>query len=324
MSDFHASVRANVRENLALDQPFVLTNLCATIIACCGLVADSAAVIVGAMVVATLVAPITGTALALVDGDDRLLRRALGTLTAGVALVFATGVAFGTLYPHLPPGREILARTAPNLLDLLVALVSGAIGAYAMQSSRLNSALVGVAIAVALVPPLSAAGILASLRNWESAAGALLLVATNVVAIHVGALLGLWLCGFRGVLQDSTRRHRGLLRTAFSMAVLIALASVLAVHTVRLTRQATYEANVRQALEQAVSRYPGAYVLDARFIRGARRLVLEASLIGPKPLDPGEVDAVERALPAPPSGIHLEISLRHLGVDAIAGASPPK
>jgi len=324
MSDYRASVRAGVRQNSALDQPFVLTNLCATIIACCGLVADSAAVIVGAMVVATLVAPITGTALALVDGDDQLLRRALGTLTVGVALVFATAFVFGSLYPHLPPGREILARTAPNLLDLLVALVSGAIGAYAMQSSRLNSALVGVAIAVALVPPLSAAGILVSLRNWELAGGALFLATTNVVAIHVGALGGLWLSGFRRVLQDSTRRRRGLLRTSFSVIVLVALTSVLVVHTVRLTRQAAYEANLRQTLEQAVSRYPGVHVLDIQFVRSVHRLVLEASLIGPKPLDPTEVDAVERALPTPPGGMDLQIALRHVAVEAVSGSPHSK
>jgi uncharacterized hydrophobic protein (TIGR00271 family) len=137
-----------------------------TLIAAFGLIANSVAVIIGAMVVAPLMTPIFGMALALVRGDTKLLGRAFQAEVLGVILAVGVSTIFGSLPLALEATPEMLARTQPNLLDLLVAMLAGFAGSYAMIEERLSPALPGVAIAVAVVPPLANAGLcLINLRN---------------------------------------------------------------------------------------------------------------------------------------------------------------
>jgi uncharacterized hydrophobic protein (TIGR00271 family) len=165
-------------------------NVLAAIIATYGLFANSPAVVISAMIVAVLLGPIVGISLALVDIDTKLLVKSLTSLLVGAIGVVATAFIIGTIHQDIPITNEIMARTAPNLLDLMVALAGGAAGAYATVSPRLSIAVVGVAIAVALVPALSAAGVLFARGEVDLAFGALLLVLTNMVAIQFAASAG--------------------------------------------------------------------------------------------------------------------------------------
>ena len=153
------AVRKDIHDNAVFSTALLTMNALATVVACYGLLEDSAAVVIGAMVIATLLGPITGIALALVDGDNGLLRKALLAEASGVVLVLCMALLIGVIHRDAPLTREILARTRPTLLDVIIALAGGAAGAYASASPRLSAGLVGVAIATALVPPLSACGI---------------------------------------------------------------------------------------------------------------------------------------------------------------------
>ncbi|MGZ8239038.1 MAG: DUF389 domain-containing protein [Methylobacter sp.] len=124
------------------------------IIASYSLLADSAAGVIGAMLVAMLLSPIAGVSLSLVDGDNALLRQSLLSLCGGVGIVVVCAWIIGQLHPDIPAGKELLGRTHPNYLDLMIALAGGAVGAYAVITPRIVNAVVGVAIATALVPPL--------------------------------------------------------------------------------------------------------------------------------------------------------------------------
>ena len=132
----------------------------AATIASYGLLANSPAVVIGAMIVAMLMGPIVGISLALVDSDTKTLLKSLLSLLSGAVTVLATAIIIGALHKDIPMTSEILVRTVPNFLDLMIALAGGAAGAYATVSFRSSLALVGVAIATALVPPLSSASIL--------------------------------------------------------------------------------------------------------------------------------------------------------------------
>ncbi len=105
----HAAVRAHIREEAALTQAFVVMNTLATIIACYGLLTDATAVVIGGMVIAMLLGPITGIALGLVEGDDDLLRRALATEDVGAVLVLAISFGIGRLHAEFPAGRGRVA-----------------------------------------------------------------------------------------------------------------------------------------------------------------------------------------------------------------------
>jgi uncharacterized hydrophobic protein (TIGR00271 family) len=310
-----AAGRAAIRESAGFDRPFVLSNLAATVIASAGLLGDSAATIIGAMLVATLMGPIMGIGLALVDVDNRLLRRALGALICGALMVLATGVLLGSLAPNVAPTQEMLSRTAPRMLDLIVALASGAICAYAVASPRLSAAIVGVSIAVALVPPLATAGLFMARGHWAWAQGALLLAFVNMVAIQVGASIALWACGYRGARRERASLATALRREVVSLALMLALVATLTAHGLRLYAEQRYEAGVRQALQAALAQRPAARLNEVAFTSQDGRAVVTAVVRSPARLTPAEVSAITATLPRAPDGSAPSLRVRHVEVD---------
>jgi len=163
------------------------------IIATLGVLADSTAVVIGAMLVAPLMTPIMGLSAAIVNGWMRRVAASFATVVGGVAVAIAVAWVVTVWTPQLVPlstNSQILSRVNPTLIDLLIAVAAGAAGAYATVDRRVSSSITGVAIAVALVPPLGVVGIMLQAGSWEDALGAFLLFATNLVSIIlVGALV---------------------------------------------------------------------------------------------------------------------------------------
>lgn len=162
---------------------------CSVLIAGLGLLQNSVAVIIGAMLVAPLMTPLTGTGLALVQGNFNLLKVALRSMLRGTLASLMLGVLLRLLTPGSELTTEIAVRGSPNILDLLIAFLAGVAAGYAMARPKMSGALPGVAISVALVPPLAAAGIALGSADWMIALGAVLLFATNMVAIVLGSAM---------------------------------------------------------------------------------------------------------------------------------------
>ena len=176
------------------DQAFLALTLAAGLIATLGLLANSSAVVIGAMLIAPWMLPLRAAAFGILQGRLALVGRALVTLLVGIAITVGLSVLVGT-WVGLPIfGSEVAARTQPNLLDLGVALVAGAIAAYASLSAKAISSLAGTAISVALVPPVCAFGLLLAKAEWGDALGAALLFASNLLGILSGALITLAIC----------------------------------------------------------------------------------------------------------------------------------
>jgi uncharacterized hydrophobic protein (TIGR00271 family) len=193
------AVRKQIHDNASLNWAYLVMNALSTVVAAYGLLQDSVAVVIGAMVIATLLGPITGIALSLVDGDTTLFRRALMAELVGIGIVLAISFTIGGIHGSIPLGQQILSRTSPNILDLMIALAGGAAGAYAMASPRVAAGLVGVAIATALVPPLAVAGICFARGEGRLALGAILLFLANFVAIQLSSSVVLAILGFHRV-----------------------------------------------------------------------------------------------------------------------------
>lgn len=175
-----------VREVTAGSEPgirFYLLLSTSALIAAFGLIANSAAVIIGAMLVSPLMTPIIGSALGLVIGDTRLFANALRSVVVGTVLAILFSAILGILPLALEATPEMLARTSPTLLDLLVAILAGFAGSYAMIDEKVSPALPGVAIAVAIVPPLSNTGICLSLGYYDGAFGSFMLFFANFLSI---------------------------------------------------------------------------------------------------------------------------------------------
>lgn len=176
---------------------FMMLISLATAIAALGLIQGSGAVVIGAMLVAPLMTPLLGAGLALVQGNVRLVRSAIRAVMLGFATALLLGVLIGLLAPTRAMTGEILARGAPNILDLGVAFLSGIAAAFALSRPGLLAALPGVSIAAALVPPIATTGITLAWGHPEIAWRSALLFGTNVVAIVLGSAVALWLGGIR-------------------------------------------------------------------------------------------------------------------------------
>lgn len=185
---FDASLLIDPKRGWILNYSF--TALLAGTIAGLGMRLDSAPIVIGAMLVAPVMRPVLGMAFALLsDVEAKVYWRLAAILAATVASLVALGVVLAKLVPstELILADEVLARTAPDVRDLLVALAAGAVGAFAILRPKVSETIPGVAIAVALVPPLVACGIALAESFTSQATGALLLFATNLVAIIAGA-----------------------------------------------------------------------------------------------------------------------------------------
>jgi len=233
---------------------FATLIILSTMIASFGLIANSAAVVIGAMLVAPLMTPMLALAASLMYAQ---MRRFLGSLTViilGTLGAIVTGwlvakVAGGTLtVSSLSP--ELLARTAPSLLDLGIAVAAGLAGGYVLTHKGAGSSLPGVAIAVALVPPLATVGVALEFGATNLALGALLLYTTNLIAIVLSASIVMFMSGFvPDYVRQIARGHLGLRLLPWGLA-LVAIAVPLGLHTKAVVEDEAFVRDVTSAVEE--------------------------------------------------------------------------
>lgn len=215
-----------IRRGARATSDFYTLMLLSVVIATMGLLLNSGAVIIGAMLVAPLMTPILGLAMGIVLGDGRLLKIAAESVLKGVLLGIGISAFIALIAPLVLFTPEVQARTQPNLFDLTVALAAGAAGTYSISRPKLAAALPGVAIAVALVPPLSVIGICLATARWEAAMGATLLFSTNLIAINLAAVLINLLFGFLPPEEKPSKiptlqERRHILRAGFFIILLL-------------------------------------------------------------------------------------------------------
>ncbi|WP_027366428.1 TIGR00341 family protein [Desulfocurvibacter africanus] len=266
-----------------------------TLIASIGLIADSTAVVIGAMLVAPLMTPIFGISLALVLGEAKLLRNSLLAVTAGIFIAVATALLLGSLPIALEVTPEMLSRTQPNLFDLLVAVLAGFAGAYALVDESLSPALPGVAIATALVPPLANTGLCIAVKAYEGGLGSFLLFVANFLSILIVASAVFIVAGMN-YRFDSTNKKLFLRRfglAAFGFLIIFALLtnSLIAMIEDRILSQ-----DIKQVLDQELAGMYGAELnrFNSDFESG--KLYVLAHVMSPELFVPKEVKQIQDAL----------------------------
>jgi len=212
----HRGLFVSLRSSAVLSSSYMVLMLLSTLLALTGLYANSAPVIIGAMILAPLMSPIISLAMGLARTELQLIRSSLRTLLYGIGAGLLCGIAFTWLMPNESFTTEMQSRISPTLLDLAVAVVSGVAGAYAHAKEEIAKSLAGVAIAVALVPPLSVAGIGVGWAEWEMAKGAGLLFITNIVGISLAATVTFLVLGF----APFRRAQKGLLISVLLMSLI--------------------------------------------------------------------------------------------------------
>ncbi|OYR70255.1 TIGR00341 family protein [Halorubrum ezzemoulense] len=279
---------------------YVLMTVISSVIATAGLLLDSPATVVGSMVIAPLIGPAMSAAIGTVVDDEALFRRGVRMQVIGVAVAVIAATAFAFALRSLalvPPGldplelAEVSERLAPNVLVLVVAVGAGIAGIVSLMTG-VSATLVGVMIAVALIPPAAAVGIGIAFRIPRLVIGAGVIVAVNVLSINLSALVMLWYEGYRPqrwFREDEARA--AFLKRAAVLAVAIALLSVfLGGVTYESYVASTTEADIRAAASDELT------ALDAEF----ELLDLTVERTGTVP--PLKTDRVVIRVGTPPGG----------------------
>lgn len=242
---------------------FVVMTVISAIVATAGLLLDSPAVVVGSMVIAPLIGPAISGAVGTVVNDPEMFRDAFVDQAVGILLTVASAAAFAAVVQQaglVPPGTdvfvipEVAERTRPDLLALFIALGAGVAGAVSMTRD-LSTALVGVMIAAALIPPAAAAGIAIALWAPVPAIGAGVLTLVNLVSINLMGLLTLWYMGYRpsGLFELSLARRQMLFQALLYGAAVVVLSSFLFATTATSIQHAAIESSVDAAIDETLA-----------------------------------------------------------------------
>ncbi len=235
-------------------------------IATMGLVTNSPAVIIGAMLVAPLMSPIIGLGLASITGNVRLAETAIAALLGGATLAILLSTFMTIVNRNLPfvvlqeLPAEVLARTRPSPIDLVIALAGGLAAAYAMTRPNISAALPGVAIATALMPPLCTIGIGLALENWAVASGAALLFITNAITIAFAAAFVFFMRGFAPRRRDENNQaSRALL---ISAVLIIILLIPLSLYSIKFFNEASENRRINEVVRSEVAQLNGAELTE--------------------------------------------------------------
>ena len=280
-----------VEEKARWSFDFAVLMVLATSIAALGLLADSGAVVIGAMLVAPLMMPLLGGGLSIVQGNWPLWKRCQKAVLLGFLSALAIGGLMGIIARVLdmPLTSQLAARGEPSILDLGVAFVSGIAASYCLARPKLSGALAGVAIAAALVPPIATTGICLATGEFSVAQGAALLFGTNVVAIVIGAAANFFIAGIRG-----KSRAAGVWSQRFFIVFALCMAGLIVPLSSALISRIAGPVEVEKVLRAEASEHQ---IKITKVLRGGYedgKPVLEITLESAQPLSEVVVQALKK------------------------------
>ncbi|MEM9447339.1 MAG: DUF389 domain-containing protein [Cyanobacteria bacterium P01_E01_bin.6] len=224
-----------------IDPTYLVLIIGSCAIATFGLLSNSAAVIIGAMIIAPLMLPIRCLAFGALEGEPTAIRKGAIALLLGTGIAICMAYLLGELAGIANYGQEVWARSQPNLLDLGVAITAGGISGFAKVQPKISSALAGTAIAVALMPPICVVGLGLAAGDWPLSQGAGLLYLTNLLGITLSCMLAFLSTGYTPLLKA----RRGLTAAAIATSILLL---PLGISFFRLVLHTQLEASLKSAL----------------------------------------------------------------------------
>jgi uncharacterized hydrophobic protein (TIGR00271 family) len=296
------------------------------VIAVAGVLGNSTATVIGAMIIAPLGVPIMGIALGIVRGEGVLVARSGAFVAGGIVLVVGIGLVASAMLPRttdLLTNPQVTGRTSPTLVDMVAAIATGLAGAVGMSRRDVSDVLPGVAIAISLVPPLGVVGVCAGQGQWEMALGAFVLFASNMVAMVLAGTLTFTAYGYATELATDgggvghLRRRRAY--TAIAAGLVLVLIPLLA-NSVATTLIALWTQRVSSTAQAWVGKVPGGRVTDVTV--ESRTAVISVICPG----EPPSVSELMKALDGQvPDGVQIMVDTS-VGkqIDAGVVGGPPR
>ncbi|MBC2839582.1 DUF389 domain-containing protein [Robiginitalea sp. SC105] len=228
--------------------------VCSIFIASVGLNANSTAVVIGAMLISPLMGPILGIGMSIAINDIDTLRRSLKNFAIMVVLSVLTAYLFFEFFPLRDESSELLARTEPDIRDVLIAFFGGlALVIARAKKGTIASVIFGVAIATALMPPLCTVGFGLAIGNWDYAAGAMYLFTINTIFIALATFLILKILRFPMVRYANSKRRRFVARMASLVAVLVMVPAGYTFY--KVFQESRFKGQARQFISETIGIY---------------------------------------------------------------------
>jgi len=278
-----------LREDARINSIYLVLMVLSTMLATVGLYLSSASVIIGAMLLAPLMSPIVSLSMGILRGNIELFKNSIGKIVIGVLIALLSSALITFLFPYKPITDEMLARLNPTLLDLAVAIISGIAAAYSKSFREIIQSLAGVAIAVALVPPLAVAGIGIGRTDFHFFYQAFLLFSTNLIGIIIAATFTFRVLGYSAVV-----RRKASLVVVFVFLVLISIPLYLSFS--RIVEDRIFEQSLRKERFLVNEKY--LIIIKASIIwRGGNRIIL-MDVLAREPLTREDLNSFKKKIQA--------------------------
>jgi uncharacterized hydrophobic protein (TIGR00271 family) len=285
---FH-DLYTDLREDARINGIYITLMVLSTMLAAVGLYLNSASVIIGAMLLAPLMAPIVSLSMGILRGNIELFKSSVGKIVLGIFIALLSSALIALLFPHKPVTEEMLARLNPTLLDLAVAIISGIAAACSKSFREIIQSLAGVAIAVALVPPLAVAGIGIGHMDFYFFYQAFLLFSTNLVGIILAGTITFRVLGYSAVVRSK--------RSLLIVFVFLALISIpLYLSYSRIVEDRIFEQSLRKERFLVNEKY--LIIIKASIIwRGDKRIIL-MDVLAREPLTRKDLNVFKKKIQA--------------------------
>ncbi len=280
-------IQTDLLAESTLDASYLTLIVGSCAIATFGLLSNSTAVIIGAMIIAPLMLPIRGLAFGALEGNVILFRKGIIAVVVGTFLAVVMAYSLGMLVPIPSYGSEVLARSEPTLLDLGIAVAAGGISGYAKVEPKISGSVAGTAISVALMPPICVIGLGLAQGNWSLSIGATLLYLTNLLGITLSCMLTFLVAGY----TSFSRARRPLIWTLALTAVLLI---PLGVSFARLVRQGQLEMSLRRALLSRTVTFQRLRLIDSNTNWLANPPEVRLIVRSQEPVTPRQVQLLEK------------------------------
>lgn len=289
--DERENVYQQINSNADDTFPFYLLTSLGALVITLGLIINSGAVVIGGMLISPVLWPILSFSLSITRGRTITIQKSFFTLIKASLLILFISILVAYISPFSVYSDEILTRTEPTLIELLIGMAAGFIGAYSASSKKIASSIGGVAISVALVPPLCVAGLTLVTGNYEQSIGAFLLYVSNLLAIIVSSVIVYVLEGYyTSTSSDKTKIVRKNYMTwSFTLLLFIS------VPLVALTNSLIKEQRVRNyVLQTTLNVFPDSKITDLTIYDSSLTVVIEYTLQNENPVETDVVDKLTK------------------------------
>jgi uncharacterized hydrophobic protein (TIGR00341 family) len=266
----------DVEEGSKLNRNYIIFIVLSAILSSLGLLNNNVVAVIASMVIAPLMGPIIGTSLGTVLSDKKLFKEGLKAEVLGLVLSIAVGFIIGYVYPEAEVTTEILLRASPTIFDVGLAIVSGSAAALCFTSG-IATALVGIAIAAALMPPACNVGLGVALQRYDIALGSAILLLTNIFSINITALVIFWIKDVKPTLSLRRKKlAKGLARKRGLLVVIaiLVLCLPIGITTYNAVVQNSVNRTTTRIVEEEIAKIPGTEVEEISTLLNLQRRTL--------------------------------------------------